>query len=136
MTSGEMMRKAITRAVAEMTRIAIQTIVEAQVERMHDVLGPKIGSSTMKKLSFNWNTEDKYSKLKTFRLEVSNVLSMYNTLQMDKLAAVKNWLGRKGLQYLEALMTMEREVCNTLEKHYNISLNLNTMRQLCQSTID
>ena len=40
---------------------------------------------------------------------------MYNTPQTDKLAVAKNWLGRKGLQYLETLMTMEKEMCNTLE---------------------
>ena len=28
---------------------------------------------------------------------------------------VKNWLGRKGLQYLETLTTAEKETCNTLE---------------------
>ena len=56
-----------------------------------------------------------YSKLKAFRLEVNNVLSMYNTLQIDRLAVVKNWLGRKHLQYSETLMTAEKEMCNTLE---------------------
>ena len=28
---------------------------------------------------------------------------------------VKSWLGRKGLQYLETLTTVEKETCNTLE---------------------
>ena len=69
----------------------------------------------MKQLTFNWNTEDKYSELKTFRLEVNNVLSTYNTPQADKLALVKNWLGRKGLQYLETLTNAEKEICNALE---------------------
>ena len=69
----------------------------------------------MKQPMFDWNAEDKYSKLKTFRLEVNNVLSMYNTPQTDKLAVVKNWLGRKGFQYLETLMVVEKETCNTLE---------------------
>ena len=40
---------------------------------------------------------------------------MYNTPQTDKLVLVKNWLGRKGLQYLETLMTIKKETCNTLE---------------------
>ena len=52
----------------------------------------------MKQLTFDWNAEDKYSKLKTFRLEVNNVLSMHYILQTDKVVVVKNWLGRKGLQ--------------------------------------
>ena len=69
----------------------------------------------MKQLTFDWNAEDSYSKLKTFKLEVNNVLSTYNTPQTDTLAVVKNWLGRKGFQYLETLMTMEKETYNTLE---------------------
>ena len=68
---------------------------------MHDISGPKIGGLTMRQPTFDWNAEDKYSELKTFRLEVNNFLSRYNTPQTDKLAVVKNWLGRKGLQYLE-----------------------------------
>ena len=112
MASEQIMSKVITRAVAESTRIAIQTMVEAQVERMHNTSGPKIGGPTMKQLTFNWNAEDKYSELKTFRLEVNNVLSTYNTPQTDKLALAKNWLGRKGLQYLETLTTTEKEMCN------------------------
>ena len=103
MASEQIMSESIARAVAEATRIAIQTMVETQAERMHDVSGPKIGGPTMKQLTFNWNAEDKYSELKTFRLEVNNVLSMYNTPQTDKLAVVKNCLGRKGLQYLETI---------------------------------
>ena len=57
------------------------------------ISGPKIGGPTMKQLSFDWNAEDKYNELKTFRLEVSDVLSTYNTPQTDNLALVKNWLG-------------------------------------------
>ena len=83
---------------------------------MHDISGPKIGGLTMRQLTFDWNAEDKYSKLKTFWLEVNNVLSMYNALQTDKLPIVnKNWLGRRCLQCLETLMIVEKEMCNTLE---------------------
>ena len=69
----------------------------------------------MKQPMFNWNAQDKYIELKIFRLEVNNILSTYNTPQTDKLALVKTWLGRKGLQYLETLTTAEKETCNTLE---------------------
>ena len=92
MASEQVMNKAITRAIAEATRVVIQTMVEAWVERMHDISRTKIGSPTMKQLTFDWNAEDKHSELKTFRIEVNNVLSMYNTPQTDKLAVVKNWL--------------------------------------------
>ena len=113
MASEQIMSEAIVRAVAEATRIAIQTMAEAWVERMHDGSGPKIGGPTMKQLMFDWNAQDKYSGLKTFRLEVNNILSTHHTPQTDKLALVKNRLGRKGLQYLETLMTAENEMCNT-----------------------
>ena len=103
--------KAITRAVAEATRIAIQTMPEAQAQRTHGTSAPKVGSPAMKQLTFIWNTQDKYIELKTFRLEVNNDLSMYNMPKTDKLAVVKNWLGRKGLQHLETLTNEEKETC-------------------------
>ena len=79
MTSEQIMNEVIIRAVAETTRVVIHTMVEAQVERMHDISRPKIGSPAMKQPTFDWNAEGKYSKLKTFRLEVIYVLSMCNT---------------------------------------------------------
>ena len=56
-------------------------------------------------------------------MEVNNILSTYNTLQTDKLALVKNWLGRKGLQYLETLRNAEKETCKTLESLFEILSN-------------
>ena len=64
----------------------------------------------MKQPTFDWNVQDQYSELKTFQLEVNNILSTHNTPQTDKLVLVKNWLGRKGLQYLETLTTAERDM--------------------------
>ena len=112
MASEQIMSKVITRAVAEATRTAIQTIAGAQAERTQNASGPKIGSPAMKQLTFDWSGQEKYSKLKTFRLELNNVLLTYNTPETDKLAGVKNWL---GLQYLETLSTVEKEMCHTLE---------------------
>ena len=76
-------------------------MVEAPEERPQSIAGPKIGRPTMKQPSFNWEADDKYRECKTFRLEVSNTLTMYNTPQTEQLAMVKNWLGRKGLQFIE-----------------------------------
>ena len=94
-------------------------MAEAQAERTHYGSGPKIGSPTMKQLTFDWNIQYKYIELKTFRLEVNNILSTHNPPQTDKLflllVLVQNWLGRKGLQYLQTLMTAGKEMCNTLE---------------------
>ena len=43
------------------------------------------------------------------------MLSTYNAQEADKIAMVKNWLGRKGLHYIELLMENEKEACSTLE---------------------
>ena len=63
-------------------------MVEVWVERMHNTSGPKIGSPTMKQPMFDWDTGDKYSELKSFKLEANNVLSIYNTPQADTLTLV------------------------------------------------
>ena len=79
-----MMSEAITRAVAEATRVALQTMAEAWVERRQNAAGPKLGSPTMKQPTFDWKAPDKYSQLKTFRLEVNNVLSTHNMPEQKK----------------------------------------------------
>ena len=58
---------------------------------------------------------DKYTELKTFKLEVNNVLSTYSMPEAEKLAVAKNWLGRKELHYVETLMPAEREACTMLD---------------------
>ena len=90
-------------------------MAQAWAEKMHDGSGPKVGNPALKQPAFDWNVQDKYSELKTFWLEVNNILSTYNTQETDKLVLVKKWLGRKGLQYLEMLTMAEKETCNTLE---------------------
>ena len=99
MTTEQIISEAFAKAVDEATGVAIQAMAEAPAEQTPDMKGPKIGGPTMKHPTFDWDTEDKYrySELKTFRLEVNNILSTYNTPQTDKLALVKNWLQRKGL---------------------------------------
>ena len=89
MASEQMISEAITRAVVDAKRIALQTMVEAQVERTQNAAGPNLGSPTLKQPSFNWEVPDKYTKLKTFTLEVNNVLSTYNMPEAEKLGVVK-----------------------------------------------
>ena len=43
------------------------------------------------------------------------MLSTYNAQETDKIAMVKNWLGKKGLHYIETLTECEKEVCSSLE---------------------
>ena len=109
------MNEAITKAVAEATRVAIQAIAEAQSQRSEGQQGPKLGGPALKQSQFNWEATDKYTEWKAFILEVRNILSMHNDHEQDKIAMVKNWLGRKGLHYLESLTEAEKHACDTLQ---------------------
>ena len=115
MASKQIMNEAIAKAVGEATRVAIQALAAAAVEQPQSMAGPKLGSPAMKQSTFNWESEDKYSELKTFKLKVNNILSTYNTTQAEQLAMVRNWLGRKGLQFLEILISEEKITCDTLD---------------------
>ena len=116
----QIMSKAIMKAVAEATRIVIQTIAETQVQRIPSTTGPKLGGLTLKQPNFNWEASDKYTEWKVFILEVRNMLSSYNAQETDKIAMVKSWLGRKGLHYIESLTESEKEACSTLEGLLNM----------------
>ena len=89
----------IAKIVADATRVAIQAMVVAATERPQSTAGPMKGRPNMKQPTFNWEADNKNKELKTFRLEVNNILSTYNMPQTEQLATVKNWLGRKGLQF-------------------------------------
>ena len=90
------MSKVIAKAVAENTRIVIQTIAKTQVQRIPSVAGPKLGSPTLKQPNFNWEASDKYTEWNAFIQEVRNVLTTFNAQNHNKITMVKNWLGRKG----------------------------------------
>ena len=45
----------------------------------------------------------------------THLLSTYNTLEHNKIATVKNWLGRKGLHYSESITEAEKQACNALQ---------------------
>ena len=68
-------------------------------------------------------SKEKIIYLKTFRLQVHNISSTYNTPQAEQLLVVKNWLGCKGLQFLEALTNEEKCACNPLEGLFEILMN-------------
>ena len=103
------MSEVIAKVVAEATRIKIQTMAEMQLRMGDSQQGPMIGSPVLKQPQFNWDVADKYSEWKAFILEVKNVLSTYNTPEHDKIAIVKNWLGRKGLHYIESITEAEKQ---------------------------
>ena len=113
MAEQTLMNEAIMKAVAEATRAAIQTMVE--LHQRKEVQGPKLGSPVLKQPQFNWEAADKHTEWKVFILEVRNMLSTYNTCEQEKITMVKNWLGRKGLHYLESLTEGEKQACGTLQ---------------------
>ena len=43
--------------------------------------------------------------------------------QAEHITIIKNWLGRKGLQFQESLTQMEQERCNTMEGFFTTSNN-------------
>ena len=105
----------ITKAMAEATGTAIQPMATTQVQRMPNTSGPKIGGPVLKQPSFNREATDKYTEWKAFILEVRDALSTYNIQETDKIAMVKNWLGGKGLHYIESLTEGEKETRDMLE---------------------
>ena len=48
--------EAIAKAVAEATKVAIQAIAAATIERPQGTTGPRIGGPTMKQPYFKWET--------------------------------------------------------------------------------
>ena len=69
----------------------------------------------LKQPQINWEVADKYSEWKAFILEVKNVLSTYNAQEHNKITIVKNWLGRKGLHYIEIITEAEKQACGSLQ---------------------
>ena len=56
------MNEAITKAVAEATRVTIQAIAEVQSQRAEGQKGPKQGGPTLKQPQFNWEATGKYTE--------------------------------------------------------------------------
>ena len=109
------MSKVIAKAMGEAMQVTIHTMAETQLRVEEIQCGPKIGGPVLMQPQFNWDVTDKYSEWKDFMLEVKNVLSTYNMPRQDKIAIVMNWLGRKGLCYIESITEAEKQACNTLQ---------------------
>ena len=56
------MSEAIAKAVAEATRIVIQTMAEMQTQRIPNAAGPKLGGPALKQPTFNWEAPDKHTE--------------------------------------------------------------------------
>ena len=73
---------------------------------------PRMSGPIMKEPTFDKNTKDKYAELRSFKLEVSNMLQTFNLGQIERLLVIKNWQGREGLQLIATLTQEEQESCN------------------------
>ena len=60
MADQTVMNEAIAKAVAEVTRVMIQAMVESHHKQ--EVQGPKQGSPALKQPQFNWEAADKYTE--------------------------------------------------------------------------
>ena len=56
----QLMSEVIMKAVAEATRVAIQTMAKTQAQRMPSTTGSKLGGHMLKQPNFNWEATDKY----------------------------------------------------------------------------
>ena len=56
------MSEAIAKAVAEVTRVVIQTMAESQVQRVLSTTGPNLGGPALKQPTFNWEATEKYTE--------------------------------------------------------------------------
>ena len=101
------MNDANMKAVMKATRAAIQAMVE--LHQGQEDQRPKVGCLALKQPQFNWDMADKYTEWKAFILEVKNMISTYNAHEQEKIVVVKNWLGRKGLHYIESLTEAEKQ---------------------------
>ena len=131
------MNDAVVKAVAEATRATIQTMME--LNQGQEDQRPKVGSLALKQPQFNWDMADKYTEWKAFILEVRTMISTYNTGKQEKIEMVKNWLGRKGLHYIESLAEAVKQACGTLQGLIDTlakNLGLNIMRQSNPSNAD
>ena len=89
----------ITHATAQAAVEAIKAAVQAMIDTASECssgarsqpssAGSKIGGPTLRKLTFDWGSRDKYVELRNFRLEVNNILQSYNVNNTQKIAIVK-----------------------------------------------
>ena len=135
------MSDTIAKAVVEVTRATIQTMVD--LNHGQEDQRPKVGGLVLRQLQFKWEMADKYTEWKVFVLEVRNVISTYNACKQEKIAMVKNWLGRRGLHYIKSLTEVEKQACGTLQglidtlakkfrPQYNETIKSLQFRQLCR----
>ena len=137
------MSEVIAKGVAEATKIAIQYMAEIQVQQIDSQHGPRLGGPALKQHTFNGKATDKYTEWKAFMLKVQHVIPFYNVQEGEKITIIKNWLGRRGLQFIDSLTQEEKCACETFEglcstfmekfhQAFNETIKLLQFRKLCR----
>ena len=82
--------------------------------------------SMLSQPAFDWKTPDRYVELLHFEMKKANVLQTkaFNLNNKEKVPAIKNWLGREGLQFIQTLTNAEIEACKSITGLFNIKINL------------
>ena len=81
--------EAVELAVSEETRAGIQVMAVAKAERTQNA-GTRLDGPMLKQPTFNWEAEDKYNELKTFKLELNNIFILYSMPQAEQISIIKN----------------------------------------------
>ena len=74
-------------AVVEAARAVAQVMAAVRIDnndRMQNAI-PKVSRPNKQQPMFNWEAEEKYSKLKSFIWEINNTFESYNTLQTERM---------------------------------------------------
>ena len=77
--------------------------------------GTQDRQSSTKAASVQLGCDRQVFGVESLHVRGKNILSTYNMPEHDKIAIVKNWLGRKGLHYIESITEAENQACNTLQ---------------------
>ena len=92
--------EATVKAVTDVAIAPIQAVAAAMAERPQKhgrTQNRQTCQETAKlQLGGRWQTQLSLN----LRLEVNNILTMYNTPQTEQLAIVRNWSSRNGLQFI------------------------------------
>ena len=90
----------MAQALVEVVRVVVQTFTVACTAGSENKR-PRMSVLSMKKPAFNGNYKDKYAEMRNFKLKVNNMFQNCNASQTERVAVIKNWLGRQDLQQAE-----------------------------------
>ena len=101
------MAQAITQAATEAAKVVVKVMPEAietgpSSRQRNEVggMGPQAGQLLPKQPTFHWTVKVKYTKLKDFETELTNIFmtNIYSISDWEKQTVMKLLLGIEGLQ--------------------------------------